>query len=297
MDVWRTPHVTLAYFALIMTFVSLWVKRSPWIWGGFLLISFVLAYFAGIVAPIALAPIGGLLVVQALIKSDIKGFMRLLLVLVAIALSVGLMFHYFPGFKSWIVAKNLRLSPGAIPYTFALNFDKPFIGLFVLAWSFPLIENAKGFEKMFKATLPLTLVGVVILACLAFFSGLVKWDPKWPAIIWLFLPINLFFVCIPEEAFMRGFIQRELFGWFGGKGMLANSGSVLVTAFAFATAHYFWISSLPFLGLVFVAGIIYGAIYQYTKSIEAAILCHWVFNITHILLFTYPALKSGMNLS
>nr|NGX45752.1 hypothetical protein [Chlamydiota bacterium] len=251
-------------------------------------------YFAGIVAPIALAPIGALVVMHALLKSDLKGVMRLLLFLGAVAVSAGLMFHYFPGFKPWIIAKNQHLSPGAIPYTFGLSFDKPFIGLFVLAWGFPLIENVKGFEKMIKATLPLTLVGVLILASLAFFSGLVKWDPKWPALIWLFLPVNLFFVCIPEEAFMRGFIQKELFHWFGGKGMLANSGSVLVTALAFASAHYFWVSSLPFLGLVFVAGIIYGAIYQYTKSIEASILCHWLFNITHLLLFTYPALKSGM---
>ncbi|NGX47119.1 MAG: hypothetical protein K1000chlam3_00488, partial [Chlamydiae bacterium] len=56
----------------------------------------------------------------------------------------------------------------------------------------------------------------------------------------------------------------------------------------FAALHYIWVPNIPFLTLVFVAGIIYGSIFQFTRALEASILCHWLFNITHFLLFTYP---------
>ena len=126
------------------------------------------------------------------------------------------------------------------------------------------------------------------MVMLALYSGLIKWDPKLPQIFWFFAIENLIFVSIIEEAFWRGFIQREFFRWFGEKGYLANVGCVLVTAFIFAALHYIWVPNIPFLTLVFVAGIIYGSIFQFTRALEASILCHWLFNITHFLLFTYP---------
>lgn len=268
----------LAYFSLAMTILSLWVKRSPWIWGAFLILAFALGSLAKIVEPIALAPIGGLLVLHTLIKGDVKGLARFVLVSVAIAVSIGLMLHYFPGFHNWKVAQNLWI-----------NFDKPFIGIFVLALGFPLLKNTREFGSMLKVAIPLALAGILLMAMLGIYSGLIQWDPKLPKLLWIFAPVNLIFVSIIEEAFWRGFVQNELQRAFGGKSGLSALAAILVTSLGFAAMHYFWAPNFPFLALVFVASVIYGSVYTFTKALEASILTHWLFNLTHFLLFTYSS--------
>lgn len=287
-------HSTLAFFALAMTILSMWVKRSPWIWGSFLVLAFALGYMAKLVAPIALVPVGGLLIVQTLLRGDIRGLPRFVLFVIAVALSLGLMVRFFPGFTGWPILKDAMISEGAFPFSLYLNFSKPFMGIAVLAVGFPLISNPHEFGRVIKRALPLMIGGILIMIILALFSGLIKFDPKLPKIFWFFLVQNLIFVCIIEEAFWRGFVQRECFRAFGEKGFAANVGCIVVTAFFFAALHWFWVSSIPFLALVFVAGIIYGAVYQYTKAIEASIVTHWLFNVTHFALFTYPALQTAM---
>ncbi|NGX59293.1 MAG: hypothetical protein KR126chlam3_00441 [Chlamydiae bacterium] len=291
MDALLLPHTTLAFFALAMTILSLWVKPSPWIWGSFLVLAFALAYMAKIITPIALAPIGGLLVLHTLLKGDVRGLARFVLVVVTTIISIGLLRNLFPGFHNIPILQKVHVSAGAHPFSLYLNFDKPFIGLFVLAVGFPLIGNLRDFGKVMKIAIPLSLVGIIILMIPSLYSGMIKWDPKLPNFFWFFAIVNLIFVSVIEEAFWRGFIQREFFRWFGEKGYLANVGAVFITAFFFAALHYWWVPNIPFLSLVFIAGIIYGSIYQYTRALEASILCHWLFNITHLLLFTYPALK------
>ena len=284
----------LSFFALAMTIITAWVKRSPWIWGGFLIFAFALGYLAKLFDPIALAPIGGLFLLHSLLKGDIKGLARLILALLAAVISIGLLIHKLPGFHNWLVVNKQHLTSNAAPFTLYLNFDKPFIGIFILVLGFPLLKDPSEFGRMLKLAIPLIIGGVAIMIIAALFSGLIQWAPKFPKIAWFFALENLIFVCIIEEAFWRGFIQNEFFRFFGGKGALGSMGAVFLTAFIFAGLHYFWIASLPFLGLVFLAGLIYGTIYQVTKSLEASILCHWVFNMTHFFFFTYPVLQSAL---
>lgn len=284
-------HTSLAFFALAMTIVSLWVKRSPWIWGPFLILAFALAYMAKVVGSDALIPIGALLVLHTILKGDLRGLARFILVVIAIVVSLGLALHKFPGFDNPQILDKVKISKNAYPFSLSLNFDTPFMGLFVLALGFPLIGSIREFGRLLKVALPLSIGGMAILIVLSLYWGMIAWDPKIPRIFWFFLIQNLLFTCVIEEAFWRGFVQREFFRWFGNRGFLANIGCVFVTAFFFAALHYLWIPNIPFLGLVFIAGIIYGSIYQYTQALEASILCHWLFNITHMLLFTYPAIS------
>ncbi|NGX39844.1 MAG: hypothetical protein KR126chlam1_01178 [Chlamydiae bacterium] len=293
MDQWLVPHAALAVFALMMAIVSFWVKRSPWIWGSFLLLSFALGYFAKLITPIALVPIGALLILHALLTSDIRGLLRFILFAVTVVLSLGLIINYFPGFHEWTILEKTQISPDALPFSLRFGFAKPFIGFFVLAWSIPLVKNIKEFERVIKVALPLTVGGIAIMILLSLFSGLIHWDPKFPTIFWFFAINNLILVSVIEEAFWRGFFQRELFRWFGGRSLLAGSGAVVLTSLAFAALHWWWAPSIPFLGLVFVASLIYGSIYQITKAIEASIFCHWLFNLTHFLFFTYPVLQNA----
>jgi len=291
---WPLIHGTLAYFALMMTIISFWVKRSPWIWGSFLIFALILGYFAKLVEPIALIPIGSLLILHTLLKGDIRGLARFILVILAVAVSLGLWFRLWPGFQGWQILDNVKISEDGAPFNLYIHFSKPFIGIFVLACGLPLVKSWREFGNILKLSLPLIIGGIAIMILLSLYSGLIRFDPKFPPSFWFFAIRNLVIVSVIEEAFMRGFIQNEFFRWFGGKGAIANTSCVLVTAFLFAALHYAWVPSIPFLGLVFVAVIIYGSIYQYTKSIEASILCHWLFNITHFLFFTYPILQSAL---
>lgn len=287
-------HVTLAFFALAMTILSLWVKRSPWIWGSFLILAFALGYMAKLVQPIALAPVGGLLIVHTFLKGDVRGLARFVLAGLAIALSLGLALRYFPGFTGYPIVEKVKISSDGAPYSLYLNFSKPFIGIFVLAVGFPLVKNLRELSEVMKTAIPMALAGIGIMIFLALYSGLIHFDPKFPSLFWFFLIENLIFVSIIEEAFWRGFVQKELFRAFGSRGALAQIGCVGITALAFAALHYFWVPNLGFLALVLVASIIYGSIYQFTKALEASIFTHWLFNIVHFSLFTYPILQSAV---
>ena len=161
----------------------------------------------------------------------------------------------------------------------------------MLALSIPLISSRSTLLRVLKFTAPMSIIGILIMMGISLHFNLVKWDPKIPVIIFIWLFDNLIFVSIPEEAFFRGFIQRELYNRFG-KNAWAAFGSICVTSIFFTLLHLIWVADLPFLCLVFVASVIYGSIYQVTESIEASILCHFGLNVTHFLLFSYPALQS-----
>lgn len=293
MDQWIAIQDSLAFFALMMAFISFWLKRSPWMWGAFLIIAGLLGFYAKLLDPIALAPIGALFILHGLLRGGVQGWTRFALAIVTIGISIGLWTHLFPGFHPLLVVDQVEISKGAVPFSLYMSFDKPLVGFFILAWSLPLIQNLFSFKQMLKVALPLSLLGIILLAAISLYSGLITWDPKFPTFFWLFAPINLILVVIPEEAFMRGFVQNECYRLLGGKGIVAQVFAVLLTALFFAALHYTWVKNIPFLALVFIAGVIYGAIYQLTKSIEASITCHFLFNIVHFTLFTYPVLKSA----
>ncbi len=285
---YRNLLTPLAFFALIMAFASFWVKRSPWMWGGFFLMFLLLGLFTKILDPIALLPILALFVLHGLLSQMPQGILRLSLVLVTTGLSICLWIHFFPGFHSFALSEKVALSPGAQPYGLFLHPDKPLIGFFVLASGLPLITSLSFFKTLCKVVIPLSLAGALLLALLAVYTGMISWSPKLPSLFWLFAPLNLLLVAIPEEAFMRGFVQNECLRLFGDKGIASQILAILATSLLFAALHWGWVKNFPFLILVFSAGIIYGAIYQFTRAIEASILCHFIFNLVHFTLFTYP---------
>lgn len=286
---WNNTIASLCFFSLAMSFISLWIKKTPWLWGTFFIISTVLAFEAQIITYMALIPIAILFFCQEVMRYNVYKPLRFLLFGIVVIVSLALAFHFLPGFNNWNIVKDIQLSPNALPYSFYFNFDVPCIGIFVLALSLPLITEKARFIKMLKITLPVTLVGILLLIAISLKIGMIRWDPKIPVIIFPWLFANFLFVSIPEEAFFRGFIQRELYLWFG-KSTLSAVGSVLITSVFFVLLHLIWVGSFPFLCLVFLASVIYGTVYQMTKSIESSILCHFLFNVTHFLLFTYPAL-------
>lgn len=140
-------------------------------------------------------------------------------------------------------------------------------------------------------TIALTALGVMILMVLALYLHLVEIDLKLPGITPIWLIASLFFVAIPEEGFFRGFLQRELPDYLDSK--WAGPFSIIVIPLLFTLIHFTFIRDLSFLSLTFIASLIYGSVYQMTRSIESSIFCHYLFNVVHFFCFTYPA-KPGV---
>jgi membrane protease YdiL (CAAX protease family) len=268
----------LTFFALGMSIVSLWIHRSAWLWGSFLLISLILATQSGTLNPFSLIPIATLLLIHFWLTKNVSGSLRWVLVLIVIVISAGLSFHKIPGFCNWNISGRLWV-----------NYDIPFIGLFILALQLPLLRSKAEWIKIATKTVPISLLGIFFLALLATQSKAVAWELKWPSHFFIRIVVNLIFVTIPEEGFFRGFIQQELFKRLG-QGAAGHIFSVLATSALFALAHFQWTTSFALLGFVFLAGILYGAIYQYTRAIESSIFCHFLLNLIHMTFFSYHAM-------
>jgi membrane protease YdiL (CAAX protease family) len=268
----------IAYLTLGLTFSSPWIHRSVGVWISFLSLSLICALQSKIIEPYSL--IFPLLlslcyyVWQKPLSKEKKGVIGFI-ILTTVAL---LTFHKIPGFYNWHVEGNLWIS-----------YDKPFIGLCLLTSSIPLARTSSDVYTLTWKTLPLTILGIGGLIFLATYSGAVHLQIKTPPHLLLRMVQNLFLVTIPEEAFYRGFLQEELCKRLG-TGVLSRLGAILITSLFFTLMHLTWAPNLGILGFVFIASLLYGLIYQYTKAIESSIFCHFLLNMVHLICFSYHAL-------
>lgn len=284
---YQYPWTLLCFLTLTMSIASLWIKKTVWIWGVFFAASMVFAAMSGVVRAEGFGFIGiAAIAVWAL--SVAKGGLRTFVCLVVCILSMLFWIHKVPWIANWKVAAGV-IGHGSISYTLWFNYDKTLIGLFLLGWVIPTLHSLAQWKKMLHKAFPWIAGGMAIMIVVSHLIGLVRWDPKFPKVGFIFLWINLFFVSVVEEAVMRGFLQRELCRVWK-KCRFGEAISVGIVAALFSLLHIFWIKDPIFLMMVFAAGIIFGALYQYTKAIEASILCHYLFNVTHFFFFSYPML-------
>ena len=127
---------------------------------------------------------------------------------------------------------------------------------------------------------------MVVVGVLATAAEFVSWDPKWPAILAVWLPANLFLTCVAEETFFRGLLQRNLARALRGRVPAPALAALLVAAVAFGVAHV--AGGATYVLLATLAGVGYGAAYHLTGRVEASILVHYTLNLAHLVLFTYP---------
>ena len=255
---------------------------------GWLLLAIGHAYATGIVAPMAFLAIlaFGLLCYANTRETPFP--LRVITTLATIAFSLALMAHVVPGFANLLVVRDVVLSPGAVPYTLYLNFDKAQIGLFLLAFGPPLITSRAGWATMLRATLPAVLVLIAVLMVCAIAAGQVRLDVKRPEVFPVWAWSNLLFTCTAEEALFRGVIQRLLQGDSATVASPRGIAGLIIAGVVFGLAHY--AGGVVAVVLATIAGIGYGWIFWRTSRIEASILAHFLVNTAHILCFTYPAL-------
>jgi hypothetical protein len=198
------------------------------------------------------------------------------------------MMHGVPGFHNYKVMSDVVLSAGAIPYSKYFNYDKATVGLFIVAFSIPVLTAREAWSRMLRIALPWGLLLFAVLSVLAVAIGYVRLDIKFPpqGLIWAWT--NLFFTCLPEEAFFRGFLQRHLQAVMA-PARYAGPVALTLSSVLFGLSHLS--GGVQYSALATVAGFGYGWVYQRTGAIEASIGVHFLVNTLHFVLFTYPALR------
>lgn len=184
--------------------------------------------------------------------------------------------NWILGFYNWQAIRNLRISDESLPFSLFFSYNKAFVGIALLLFLGPLkpLRLLKDLKKNWF--IPLLTIATLPLVAL-FFSHIhvnLKYHTVFP--LWLFH--NFFFVCMPEEALFRGFIQKEL----NEKPLLA----LLASSLLFGVFHAHWGATMLLLGTV--AGLFYGWIWMRTERLEAPIALHLLVNICHFFFFTYP---------
>lgn len=286
------PLLTAAtYVALLLGVIGLWFGR--WVWVAALAVAVILGYASDVLfglAAVWIAAFAGLCIgydrAKTLASRGLRAVCMGVAALFILALGVLLGMHALGGFHNFLVLEKVMLSPSAEPYSLYLNFDKMLTGILILGVCYgALLQRREHWTRALRRAAPLVVVNVVVVAFGALALGYLTWQPKWTSLFWIWAPVNLLFVCLSEEAFFRGFIQRELasalHGWrFGGV------VAIVVGAVLFGLAHF--AGGMSYVALATAAGLGYGIVYHRTKSIEMSMLAHFALNACHFLLFTYP---------
>jgi membrane protease YdiL (CAAX protease family) len=275
--------VLLPYLWLSLAIIWLWLPSQLAVAAAMLALAIIHAYAIGIVSLAGIAAIAVFGLLWYSCSRETSSPLNILLTLATIAFSLALMAHVVPGFSNTLVARDAVLTPGAVPYTLYMNFDKGQIGLFLLAFGPPLIASRSDWAAMLKTAVPGALALIVVLMVCALLIGQVRFEPKWPDFMPTWLWSNLLFTSAAEEALFRGVIQRRL------QGALPPVAGLILAAIIFGAAHY--AGGLWSVVLATIAGIGYGWVFWRTNRIEASILTHFMVNTAHIIGFTYPALS------
>ncbi len=249
-------------------------------------LSLAAAVAAGIVAWAGL-PVLALFVGACLtaVRPELPTALRTVAWGIVLILGVALAIHEIPWIRNILVLDAVSVSASAADYTLYWNYDKGFAGVVLYAVCVQP-QAPTEWVRATAATGAIALLTVVAVGAAATAAGFVAWDPKWPAILGVWVPANLFLTCVAEETFFRGLLQRHVGRALRGRVRAPAPAAVLVAAVAFGVVHF--AGGITYVLLATLAGIGYGAAYQLTDRVEASIFVHFALNLAHLVLFTYP---------
>ena len=252
------------------------IAANKKIWGVFFALSIAFAFFIGILE------LEGVLIILAGIAIAYyarkqKGWRLYFLHSLLIVWGLLLAAHILPGFNNLKVIDNVVTGINSVPFSMSLNIDKP-----MLIFAFVLLSPnmlVKPSSTNIKTVLTISIIGLISLPLLGYFMGVIKPEMSVPSWIGLFALNNLLITCVSEEVFFRGYLQNILnrYGQF-----IALVGSSLL----FGLAHFS--GGINLIILATIAGAFYGAIYLSTGRLYMAIISHFLFNIYHLIFYTYP---------
>ncbi|WP_025822886.1 CPBP family intramembrane glutamic endopeptidase [Shewanella marina] len=255
----------------------------PYLWLIPLSLSLIGALYLGIVDYISVGIIvAGLLLAYATYRCSIV-WLKLLGHILTLGWIAALALHQLPDVNNWLMLDHVVTGSSSIPFSMYLNFDKPlvFFGLLLL---FPQLLDQREFywsKAILTSSQVLTLItGLLTIVALAWLLQLVHLEWSVPSWLWLFVLNNLLFTCVVEEALFRGYIQRQLLNY------ISPVYAIAITSILFGAAHY--AGGIRFIVVATLAGAVYGIAYYWTRKLSIAVLVHFIFNMIHLIFFTYP---------
>jgi hypothetical protein len=286
--------VELLPFTLLLTAVlGLWIHRAVWI--GALIASIAAAYYTGALEGLAVVPLGLLAIfavrfrmARALPPSGRATAMQVLFGVAIGILTLAIALLILPGFPRTALTEAVPITPGSLPYGIGLGFAKVAPAILILGIiNTDRTRSASELLAVLRRVIPIWMVTLAAVIMLTMALGYVRFEPKWTSLFLLWAVVNLFFTCLSEEAFFRGFLQHEL-ARVGSNRTRAAIAAIGVSALLFGLAHFG--GGWTYVAAGVIAGVGYGLAYQVTKRVEASMAVHFALNATHFLLFTYPAL-------
>ena len=283
----------LPFILLLAAVLGLWIHRTVWV--SALVAAILLGILTGALHWLAAVWVGALAILALAYvrtrdhatlpnKAVWQTLAGIVFVLYALAMSLPLL----PGFHRVVLVEAQSLSPGAAPYAISVGFPKVATGIIILGLINPLlVQSWRELGRVLLRALPIFVITAVIGMVVVVAMGYSRFAPKWTPLFLLFAPVNLFFTCLSEEAFFRGFIQQEL-SCIGSRRVLASAIALVVAAILFGLAHF--AGGWAYIVAAAIAGLGYGWAFMRTQRIEAAMAVHFGVNATHFLLFVYPAL-------
>lgn len=288
---WSDPLSLISYLLLLVSIISLWIKQDIKVWGSIAISALICGILAQRISAFGVISIITLGLLYYIVNRDrIKFPIRVTAGVLVIIVSVLLATHILPGFNNWKIVNNIYLTNTSLPYSIYLNMDKPFIGLFILGLGFPLCKSFKELTSVIRSILPLLLIGLIILISISSIMNYTEMDYKFPDLFFVWALNNLFFTCVAEEAFFRGFLQRRLSRKLR-EHRYGNILSLITVSLLFGLAHF--AGGFKYIILASIAGMVYGYAYQKTQRIEAGIICHFTVNTFHFIFLTYPAVVNS----
>ena len=209
-----------------------------------------------------------------------KGVKRVICHVLVIVWALVLALHLAPGFNNLQVLDQVSTGENSTVYTLYLNLDKPLIFFALLLLVPNLLGRAKAMTQMQIRMLAALFAGVFLLA---FLLGLIQYELSLPSWWLVFAFSNLLLTCVAEEALFRGYIQNLLSRRFNA---IVGIG---IASIIFGLAHFG--GGGTFVLVASLAGLLYGLTYHWTGKLSYAIAIHFAFNMTHLMLFTYPLIK------
>jgi len=278
------PDQLLAFSLLGLSVVALWFR--PWCWAVVFCAFVAVSLWLDLLTPVALVPIVTLSALYFAYAHCVSwNWVRISLFILLSLLSVALGMHAFPGFSYWELSDSVRLSDTSASYAMRYYLDKPLIGVMVLGLAYSgLSRTWSDWREMIRRLWWPLLATLAIVYPTSIFLGYTQWDPKYSSVFWPWAVKNLLFVCVAEEAFFRGFLQKQLAELIPHR--QAKLIALIVAAALFGIAHI--AGGLNYVLLATVAGLGYGYVYLISERVEASILTHFLLNTGHFLFLTYP---------
>ena len=275
----------------VFPYCKISIMRQP-LWHYLMALSVLSGYFQGYINLYALLSTGLYVVLYYCALNTKRAIIRAILGTVFIISSLALALHWVPGFNNLPIVIDECITSDAIAFTLYANFDKAMAGLFLCAYFY---SNKKALKadsnkvSRLNVKQPIFIIIATVLASLtvALILELVSFNPKVPDFWLAFIAINLLFTCVAEEALFRGLLQTKL-SQIISSARLALLAPIM-TAAVFALAHF--AGGFNYVLVSFIAGLGYGYIFYKTQRLEWAIICHWLVNVFHFFLFTYPMLS------